>query len=154
MADNRLARELENRDATLRQQLWTPPTTLPGPKPQDGWVFRWIRTAIMGQNDPTNASAKFREGWIPVKAEDHPELMIHTDTQSTSRFKDNIEVGGLVLCKAPVEVMKQRDAYYARHAQSQMEAVDNNYLRQEDKSTNMSLFKDRKSDVTFGRGGK
>ena len=154
MAENRLARELENRGTTARQQTWTPPSTLQSPKPHDGWVFRWVRTSIMGQIDPTNASAKFREGWVPVKAEDHPELMVYVDPHSTSRFKDNVEVGGLVLCKAPADLMKQRDAYYASKAQSQMEAVDNNFLREEDKRTNMSLFRDKKSDVSFGRGNR
>lgn len=108
----------------------------------------------MGQADPTNASAKFREGWTPVKAADHPELMVFNDPYSTSRFKDNVEVGGLILCKAPIEMVQQRDAYYRNQAQSQMEAVDNSYLRQEVKGANMSLFKDRKSEVSFGRGGK
>jgi hypothetical protein len=54
----------------------------------------------MGTADPSNTSAKFREGWEPVKAEDHPELMHHADP--TSKFKGNIEIGGLLLCKAQI----------------------------------------------------
>lgn len=148
MAENRLTRELENRDATKRNQTWTPPQLLPTPNPLPGWVFRWIRTSVMGQNDPTNASAKFREGWEPVKADDHPELMHMAD--QNSRFKGNIEVGGLLLCKAPAEMMKQRDEYYARQAQAQMDAVDNNFMRTED--SRMPLFNERKSTTSFGRG--
>ena len=72
MVENRLARELENRDATQRKMTWTPPQTLPEPEPREGWGFRWIRVSIMGQADPTNTSAKFREGWEPEKAEDQP----------------------------------------------------------------------------------
>jgi len=148
MAENRLTRELENRDAAKRNQTWTPPQLLPTPNPLPGWVFRWIRTSVMGQNDPTNASAKFREGWEPVKADDHPELMHMAD--QNSRFKGNIEVGGLLLCKAPAEMMKQRDEYYARQAQAQMDAVDNNFMRTED--SRMPLFNERKSTTSFGRG--
>ena len=157
MADlplTREARETSNRDSAMRKQEWTPPETLPSPKPQEGWAFRWIRTSMMGQLDPTNASAKFREGWVPVKAQDVPELMSFTDPNSTSRFKDNVEIGGLVLCKAPKHMMEQRAEYYRKQAQQQIEAVDNNYMRQKDERANMALFTERKSDVSFGRGNK
>ena len=148
MADNRLARELENRDNNTRKKAWTPPETLPSPKPEDGWVFRWIRASMMGQADPTNMSAKLREGWEPVKAENHPELMYQADPNS--RFKGNIEIGGLVLCKAPKEMAEQRDAYYRRQNQSQIEAVDNSFMRTNDER--MPLFNERKSTVSFGKG--
>lgn len=148
MADNRLARELENREATTRRKAWTPPQVLPSPTPQDGWVFRWIRTSMMGQADPTNTSAKFREGYEPVKAEDHPELMMQADPNS--RFKGNIEVGGLLLCKAPVEMADERNAYYRKQAQSQIEAVDNSFMKTNDER--MPLFNERKSAVSFGKG--
>jgi hypothetical protein len=148
MADNRLARELENRESTTRRKAWTPPQTLPSPNPEKGWVFRWIRTSMMGQSDPTNSSAKFREGWEPVKAENHPELMYQADPNT--RFKGNVEIGGLLLCKAPEEMAQQRDSYYRNVTQSQMEAVDNNFMRTSDER--MPLFSERKSAVSFGKG--
>jgi hypothetical protein len=148
MAENRIARELENREGTKRKQQWTPPQTLPEPEPQEGWVFRWIRTSIMGQADPSNTSAKFREGWEPVKAEDQPKLMMQGDPNS--RFKGNIEIGGLLLCKAPAELMKQRDDYYAMQAKAQIQSVDNNFMRLNDER--MPLFNERKTTVSFGKG--
>ena len=148
MADNRLARELENRESSQRKQSWTPPQTLPSPKPQPGWVFRYIRTSIMGQADPSNTSAKLREGWEPVKAEDHPELMHMADPNS--RFKGNIEIGGLLLCKAPEDMMKQRDNYYAQQAQAQVNSVDNSFMRLSDER--MPLFNERRSTTSFGKG--
>lgn len=152
MADNRLAREVENRESAQRKQAWTPPETLPSPQPQAGWVFRWIRTTIMGQMDPTNASAKFREGWEPVKAADVPELMMFTDPNNNTRFKDNIEIGGLLLCKAPEEMAAQRADYYSRQAQSQMDAVDNSFMRSNDER--MPLFNEKRTTTSFGRGNK
>jgi hypothetical protein len=152
MAENRLTRELENRESGLRKLAWAPPQVLPSPKEQPGWVFRWIRTSLMGTADPTNTSSKFREGWEPCKAEDHPELMLQADPNS--RFKGNVEIGGLLLCKAPEEMMKQRDNFYLKQAQAQMEAVDNNFMRQKDDRSNMAIFNERKSGVSFGRGGK
>ena len=148
MAENRLAREVENRESTQRKVQWTPPQTLPSPKEQPGWVFRWIRTSMMGQADPTNTSAKLREGWEPCKAEDHPELMLQADPNS--RFKGNIEIGGLLLCKAPEELMKQRDDFYQKQAQAQINSVDNNFMRLNDER--MPLFNERKSSTTFGKG--
>ena len=150
MAENRLVRELENRESAQRKVTWTPPQVLPAPKEQPGWVFRWIRTSIMGVADPTNTSAKLREGWEPCKAEDHPELMLQADPNS--RFKGNIEIGGLLLCKAPEEMMKQRDDFYLKQAQSQMDAVDNNFMRSNDQR--MPLFNEKRSTTSFGRGGK
>ena len=148
MAENRLARELESRESAQRNKVWTPPQTLPAPNPQPGWVFRYIRTSTMGQADPQNTSAKFREGWEPVKAEDHPELMHHADPNS--KFKGNLEIGGLLLCKAPEELMKQRDDYYAMQAKAQLQSVDNNFMRLNDER--MPLFSEKKTTVSFGKG--
>ncbi len=148
MAENRLARELESRESAQRTKTWTPPQTLPPPAPQPGWVFRYIRTSTMGQADPSNTSAKFREGWEPVKAEDHPELMHMTDPNS--KFKGNVEIGGLLLCKAPEELMKQRDDYYAQQAKAQLQSVDNNFMKLNDER--MPLFNERKSTTSFGKG--
>ena len=148
MAENRLAREAEQRESTQRKQQWAPPQTLPEPEAQDGWVFRWIRTSVMGQADPTNTSAKFREGWEPVKAEDQPKLMLQADPNS--RFKGNIEIGGLLLCKAPSELMKQRDSYYQRQAEAQVQSADNNFMRLNDER--MPLFNEKRTTVSFGKG--
>ena len=148
MVNNRLDREVENRESTQRTKTWTPPQTLPAPTPQPGWVFRYIRTSIMGTADPSNTSAKLREGWEPVKAEDHPELMHMSDPNS--KFKGNVEIGGLLLCKAPEELMKQRDDYFAQQAKAQMQSVDNNFMRLNDER--MPLFNERKTTVSFGKG--
>ena len=148
MAENRLARELENRESAQRKMDWKPPQTLPEPEPQDGWVFRWIRTSIMGQADPSNTSAEFREGWEPVKASEQPKLMMQADPNG--RFKDNIEIGGLLLCKAPAELMQQREDYYAKQAKAQLQSVDNNFMRLNDER--MPLFSEKKTTVSFGKG--
>lgn len=156
MADenlSRLAREMESRDADKRPQAWTPPESLPSPTAKPGWVYRWIRTSVMGQADPSNVSAQFRTGWEPVKAAEHPELHM-VGTNPTGRFKDAIEVGGLILCKAPEERIKARAQYYKEQNESQIKSVDNNFLRVKSDQTNMELFAERKSATTFGRGTK
>jgi hypothetical protein len=145
----RTPRELESRDKTERPKQWMPPTLLPDPNPEPGFVFRWIRVATQGQDDPMNVSTKLREGWEPVKASEHPEIQLMS-TGTKSRYPDSIEIGGLLLCKTPAEFASQRDAYYQKQADQQMQSVDNNFMREND--PRMPLFRERRSEVTFGRG--
>lgn len=141
-------RELTTRAAYARPTKWAPAQLLPDPTPEDGYAFRWIRVSTLNNADPTNISSKLREGWEPVKASDHPE--IHMFGTDSGRFPDSIQVGGLMLCKTPVEFAKQRDAYYQQQAESQMQSVDNTYMREND--PRMPLFKERSTKVTFGKG--
>ena len=90
MAD-RTPRTTETREKTGRKKGWSRPSALPTPEPRDGLHFRWIRTSTLGNSDNTNVSARFREGYTPVKASEFPELTVVSDIDS--RFKDNIEVG-------------------------------------------------------------
>mgnify|MGYP003339845040 FL=1 len=121
---NRMIRDLESRQTTERPKVWRAPETLPSPDPRPGWKHRWVRISILGQADPSNISSKLREGYEPCKVEDYPELMLHAVTEG--RFKGNVEVGGLLLCRIPEELMEQREAYYAQQNRAQVESVDNN----------------------------
>ena len=145
----RKPRQAESREVEFqRPTAWRPPETLPSPDPRAGWTHRWVRLSTVGIADPSNISSKLREGYEPCKGEDYPELMMHATTEG--RFKGNIEVGGLMLCRIPSEFLDQRAAYYANQNKAQMESVDNNFLRESD--PRMPLFSDRKSKVTFGSG--
>tara|TARA_R100000935_G_scaffold18861_1_gene36393 strand:- start:356 stop:805 length:450 start_codon:yes stop_codon:yes gene_type:complete len=148
MAENRIDRELKTREKTVRKKAWTRPETLPSPIPQDGYNFRWIRVSNQGQVDATNVSSKLREGWEPVRAADHPEIAMVTVEQE--RFADNVVIGGLLLCKAPSEMVEDRTDYFQQQTDSQMNSVDNNLMREND--PRMPLFNDRKTKVTFGKG--
>ena len=149
MAENRLARQQETRDKMERPKKWMPPETLPSPNPEEGYAFRWIRVSTLGSDDPSNISSKLREGWEPVKASEHPEIQLMS-VGSKNRFPDSIEIGGLLLCKTPKEFVEQRDDHYQKQADGQMQSVDNTFMR--DNDPRMPLFKERRSEVTFGRG--
>jgi len=138
----------KTREQAERPKVWQPASTLPEPDKQRGYAYRWVRVSSLGQNDPRNISAKLREGWEPVKIEEQPKFKMLVDPDS--RFKDNIEVAGLLLCKAPVELMRQRKEYFAQKNQDQMASVDNNFMREND--PRMPLFKERKSRTSFGSG--
>jgi len=148
MAESRLDRELSTRTRTERKRSWAPPDLLPTPKPEEGYTFHWVRVSTRGEADPMNVSAKLREGWEPVKAADHPEIFVAT--VEDERFKDNVIIGGLMLCKAPVDFVEDRNAYYNEQAEAQIKSVDNNFMREND--PRMPLFAERKTKVTFGKG--
>ncbi len=145
MAETRTPRDLVTREKTARA-VYTPPSMLPDPTPEPGWNFRWIATAVNGQTYAQNVAMRMREGWVPVKAEDHPELMIPGNASG------NVEIGGLLLCKQPTETVQARNAYYNDQASKQEQSVDNTLMRQSD--ARMPLFNERKSTTTFGKGNK
>jgi hypothetical protein len=145
---NRLSRELETRATDMRPKQWAPADLLPEPDKEAGFSYRWIRISMLDKPDPRNLSAKMREGWEPVKIEEQPRFQLLVDPNS--RFKDNVEVGGLLLCKTPNEFVEQRTNHFARQTQAQSESVDNNLMRQSD--ARMPLFKEGKSTTSFGKG--
>ena len=144
--DNKLTRELTTRAVQERPKQWMQPELLPEPDKTPGYNYRWIRVSTMNKADPRNLSAKLREGWEPVAVEEQPQFRLLADPDS--RFKDSIEIGGLLLCKIPTEFVQARMDYEANLTQQQAEAVDNSFMRQSD--TRMPLFAERKSTVTFG----
>ena len=148
MATNRIGREAETRELAERQKQWLPPELLPEPDKEPGYAYRWIAASVMGTHNARNLSSKFREGWEPVRLEEQPKFALLIDPNS--RFKDNVEIGGLLLCKTPEEFVRQRNDYINRQTAAQTEAVDNNLMRQSD--SRMPIFKEGKSEHSFGRG--
>jgi hypothetical protein len=147
MTTKRTNREVESRDNSERLQQWAPAELLPEPVKVPGYKYHWVRISTLGAADPRNLSAKLREKWEPVPMEEQPEMQLLIDPNS--RFKDNIEIGGLLLCKTPEEFVEQRNAFYAKQTDAQTEAVDNNLMRQSD--SRMPLFSERKSSSSFGK---
>lgn len=148
MAEHRLPRDVETRESKARPKQWQQPELLPEPDKMPGYAYRWIRVSTLNVADPRNISGKFREGWEAVPVEEQPKFKMLVDPNG--RFKDHIEIGGLLLCKTPVELVDQRNSYYQQQADRQTEAVDNTLMRQSD--PRMPLFKERKSTTSFGKG--
>ena len=147
MAD-RKPRSLDTRETGERRKPWKRASMLPTPEPRDGLSFRWIRTATLGKGDMTNVSQRFREGYVAVKAEDYPELQIMSDIDS--RFKDNIEVGGLLLCAIPTELQEDREYGQLDTAQHQSDAVDRNFMRESDPRMPV-MPSERSTRTSFGK---
>jgi len=143
-----LSRETQKRDTAIRPTTWKPADLLPDPDRQEGWEYKWIRKSVLGIADPTNMSKSFREGWEQCRLEDHPEMMLAID--GDAKNSGLIEIGGLILCKIPVEMFNQRQEYYQKQAAGQMESVDAQVDREND--PRMPLFKERQTKTTFGNG--
>jgi hypothetical protein len=96
--------------------------------------------------DQKNVSARMREGWEFVRADEYPD----TDwpTIDTGRYSGVIAVGGLMLARIPNEIVKQRQAYFAKLTQDKDDAIANDVLR--DQHPSMPISKERSSRVTFG----
>lgn len=147
--DPRSPRTVETREAEARTEDWKEPSKLPDPEPQDGYVFRWIRTATLGQADPTNVSTRFREGWVPVPLAEVQHLGLMPDHRT--RFPDNLEVGGLLLCRMEEDKAKARQRHFEKVSRNQIEASDSNFMKQADPRMPV-LPSARSSTVTFGQG--
>ena len=157
MADNkeeitttdRAPRSADSRDKGSRPKPWQPPSMLDAPTPPDGYIYRWLRESMVGVEDKANMSKRIREGWEPVRAEEHPEF--EAPTVEDGRHAGVIGVGGLVLAKMPIETVEQRRAYYNQMAADQMQAVDSNLMRESDSRMPISQ-PNRNTQVTFGKG--
>jgi hypothetical protein len=141
---DRSNRDSKSRDKSARS-VYVPPSNLPDPTPDPDYTFRWVATHVLGQPLANNVSLQMRDGYEPVKAVDHPELALFGNNAS-----GNVEIGGLMLCKAPKERVEARSEYYNKQAQNQMDSVDNHFMRNND--PRMPLFADRKSTSSRGQG--
>jgi hypothetical protein len=146
---DRTNREQDSRKSEARPtDAWTPPSQLPMPNPQAGWVFRYIRTASLDKADTKNVSRRFREGWEPVNAGDYPELEITSDIDS--RWPDGVEVGGLLLCKIPQETVDSRKKYYKDFNDKQLRSVDEGFMNDQD--PRMPKYNESTSRTSFRKG--
>ena len=144
----RPTRAEDTRTKTERPKVWRPPSTLDAPSPPEGFVHRWIRYETNGFDDRKNMSARLREGYELVRADEYPERDDLPSIQD-GKHAGVIAVGGLVLARIPKELVEQRNAYYRRMSSDQITAVDNDLMRENNPS--MPIQKpDRQSRVTFG----
>ena len=141
-------RTAHTRAKSSKSQPWRPPSTLDAPPPPEGFVHRWIRESVMGYDDKKNLSARLREGFELVRADEYPDF--EAPTIQDGKHAGVIGVGGLVLARFPDEIREQRNDYYRERTRDQMTAVDNDLMREQHPS--MPIENNRQSRVTFGRG--
>ena len=146
--ESREPREAQTREKKAARKPWAPPSALDAPNPPEGYVHRWVRLEIRGQDDRKNVMARLREGWEPVRADEYPDF--ESPIVEEGKFEGVIGVGGLILCRIPIETVQQRDAFFANKTQNQMDAVDNDMMR-DGSHPSMSISRpERQSRVTIG----
>lgn len=147
---NRAPRGSSGREATEARKPWRRPQALETPEPPPGMKYRWVRTHMRGEADKTNVHMRLREGYEPV----HPDELSGHDLPvlSEGSHAGTVGVGGLMLTKIPEETVNERNAHFEQQTNQQMNAVDNDLMRDEHPA--MPISNERKTQVSFGRGRK
>ena len=143
---DKTSRASQTRSKTERPKVWTPPSSLDAPPAPDGFRHRWIRAESLGFQDTKNVSARLREGFVLVRADEYPDSQYPVITDG--KYAGVIGVGGLLLARISEEIAKQRAAYIDNLSRGQDEAVEHDLMREQHKS--MPINVDRQSRVTFG----
>lgn len=144
----RTPRSLETRESAERTRTWSQPSILPDIEPRDGWDHKWVRMENRGVADKTNHAKRLREGWEPVDMADYPELQSYSGDSQSGRA----EIGGLVLCRMPSEMVRQRTEYYTGKARQQESSAEEHYMR--DKGELVKKFSENSRRVVFGPSGR
>ena len=147
MSVDRTPRSENARAKQARPQVWRPPSSLDAPPAPEGYRHRWVRMETSGFDDKKNLHSRLREGFELVRADEFPDFDL--PTINDGKHAGVIAVGGLVLARIPDDLVRQREAYYRNQSQQQMDAVDNDLMR--DQHSSMPISKpDRQTRVTFG----
>jgi hypothetical protein len=144
--DKKTSRASQTRSKTERPKVWTPPSSLDAPPAPKGFRHRWIRAESIGFQDTKNISARLREGYELVRADQYPDS--EYPVVDSGKYAGVIGVGGLLLARIPEELAKQRTDYYQELAKGQDEAVEHDLMKEQHKS--MPIDINRQSRVTFG----
>ncbi len=143
---DRTPRESATRDSESRRKPWAPPSVLDAPPAPEGYKHRWVRSAIRGEEDKGNVFNRLRQGYEPVRAEEYPEYQ--APTIEDGKHAGVIGNGGLILTRVPVETAQERTAYYGGRTREQMDAVDQDLMKEQHPS--MPINQSRQSRVSFG----
>ena len=140
------SRASQTRVKTAKKTVWTPPSSLDAPPAPDGYHHRWIRAETMGFDDTKNMAGKLRSGYELVRADEYPD----TDypTINDGKYKGVIGVGGLLLARISLELVKSREAYFNNLTKAKDEAIENDLLKEQ--HPGMPIDIDRQTRVTFG----
>ena len=148
--EKRTSRASQTREKTSHKKVWTPPSSLDAPPAPTGFKHRWIRVESMGFNDTKNLQGRLRSGYELVRADEYPDSAF--PVVEDGKYSGVIGVGGLLLARVPEEIAQQRNDYYVKQGQDNVEAVDNDLMKEQHPSMPINI--DRQTRVTFGGSKK
>ena len=140
------SRASQTREKTAQKKVWTPPSSLDAPPAPTGFKHRWIRVESMVFQDTKNVSGRIRSGYELVRADAYPGSQYPTVTEG--KYKGVIGVGGLLLAKVPIEIVKSREEYFNNMTQDANDAIENDLMKEQ--HPGMPINAERQSRVTFG----
>ena len=140
------SRESETREKVSRRKPWAPPSQLDAPPAPAGFKHRWIRAETIGQPDQKNVSARLREGWEFVRADEYPDM--EWPTIDSGKWNGVIAVGGLMLARIPEETIAERNSYFNQLTKDKDDAIANDPLK--DQHPSMPVSNESRSRVSFG----
>ena len=144
--EQRTSRASQTREKESRKKVWTPPSSLDAPPAPTGFIHRWLRAESLGFQDTKNISGRIRSGYELVRSDEYPESDF--PIVEDGKYKGVIGVGGLVLARVPEEIAKQRNDYYVKQGNDNVEAVDNDLMKEQHPSMPINI--DRQTSVSFG----
>ena len=144
--EHKSSRASQTRAKEKRKTVWTPPSYLDTPNAPSGFRHRWVRAEILGYVDTKNIQGRLRTGYELVRADEYPED--DYPAIQDGKYAGVIGHGGLVLTRVPEEIAKARSDYFKKLGMEQIEAVDNDLLKEQHKSMPINI--DRQSRTTFG----
>ena len=131
-------RAAETREKKSQRKPWAPASSLDAPPAAEARGFQ----------DTKNVSARLREGYELVRAEEYPDF--ESPVVESGKYEGVFGVGGLMLARIPLETVNERNEYYQGRARDLQQAVDDNLMR-ENSHSSMTISKpERQSRVTFG----
>ena len=129
----------------VKPKVWSPPSYLDTPNAPNGYRHRWVRIETLGVPDTKNIQGRLRTGYELVRVDEYPNDDF--PAIADGKYAGVIGHGGLVLTRVPEEIARQREEYYRQQAQDQVDATDNDLLKEQD--NRMPIDIDRTSR-TFG----
>ena len=140
------SRASQTREQTKRKAVWTPPSSLDAPPAPAGFHHRWIRAETMGFTDTKNIAGRLRSGYELVRADEYPGS--NYPVMNEGKYKGIIGVGGLLLARILVELVKSRDEYFKKITQDRDTAVEQDLMKEQHPS--MPINAESQTRVTFG----
>lgn len=113
--------------------------------PREGFVQRWVRTSVRGEDDQTNVFNKINRGWRPRLLDSVPQGSFVPKVN----FEGSQVIGhrGSILMERPVQLHERQKARIRQETKDLMMAVKHNIFQETDGNT---LY-DVKTQTEVGR---
>lgn len=155
--DPRNGREMHTRAEQHREDIeYLEQRSLPEPNVRPGVAHRWVRGEMTATGaDARNYNQRVREGWVPVRLKDYPEMASLMAVQSSRPNPEgHVSVDGLILCAMPQTRADARTKYFHDKTNEVLRGVNNQFMRETPDYSHLGVQRtdDSTSRSKFGAG--